>query len=181
MTTARDLAAFHADRARLYDAIAVSLGGPPTALGLVGLRARLAGARPLRQEHRRVLAALDAATDETVQAEFNRLFRGAQALSLRCRGPSGDAIAASCVADIATLSRFAHETATAVAAGEILRAVHQTELQRRLLDDHAGSCLRSLAQSIAAREDCPFYRGLGVLLQELLVEDLAVFQAPGNP
>ena len=181
ITTSRDLAGFHEERSRLYEAIATSLATAPSPLGIAALRARLAGSRSTRPAHRRTLSALDATTDEALRAEFNRLFQGTGAVSLRCQAPSGAGIAETCVADLATLAKHAHETAAAISAGQIMRAVHQTELQRNLLDDHAGTCLRSLAQTMATREDCPFYRCLGVLLQELLDEDLAVLASPVNP
>lgn len=174
ITTSRDLADFHENRSRLYEALATSLAGVPTPLGLATLRARLAGVRSNRPGQLAARAVLDGTPDESIILEFSRLFQGQRTVSLRCTKPSEAGIAESCLADLTALAKLAHATADAVSAGQMMRAVHQTELQQSLLDKHAYACLQSLAQALADRADCPFYRSVGVLLQELLEDDLAV-------
>lgn len=172
--TSRDLADFHETRSRLYEIVATSLTRAPTPPGLAAVRTRLADIRSSRQGYFEARDALNGVSDESVPLEFGRLFGGEHAVSLQCIRPSQIGIGASCLADLTTLAKLAHETASAISSGQIMRAVHQTEVQRTLLDTHATDCLRSLADALTQRADCPFYRSLGVLLHELLEEDVAV-------
>jgi hypothetical protein len=164
LTSASDLAAFHARRERFYAVAARLLASPPdehlldTARRLLGRAA--SGCRDL-------VAALGDERRRTAAAEHALLF-GAKSIDTRCHvaGDHGDL-----VAELARLATLADRLAVAIQAGDMTDAAAVSDEQAHFLHDHAGACVAEHAERIAAAAG-PFYRALGHALAQQIADDV---------
>jgi TorA maturation chaperone TorD len=165
------LASCHVDRSRHYRITAKLLSAPPDDATLASMRAllrdhagRIGEDRALRQ----------------LRAAMEKVWTAAQP-DLRCDAPESWVLAlASGTANVTpsalrtteldTLAVLAEKTAWAVSAAQRPLYGSMIDLQRRLIEQHSGSCLGKLARGLKSSSE-PFYGLLGLALCWRLEDD----------
>jgi uncharacterized membrane protein YccC len=164
LSSANDLAAFHARRERFYSVAAQLLAGPPdehlldTARRLLGRAA--SGCRDL-------VAALGDERGRAAAAEHALLFT-ALGVDTGCRVAGDDS---DLVAELTRLATLADQLAVAIQAGDMTDAAALSDEQAHFLHDHAGTCVAGHADRIAGAGG-PFYRALGHALAQQIADDV---------
>jgi hypothetical protein len=163
LTSASDLAAFHARRERFYAVAARLLASPPDE-HLLDTARRLLGRSA--SSCRDLVAALGDERGRTAAAEHALLF-AAGSIDTRCQ-VAGDG---DLVAELTRLATLADRLAVAIQAGDMTDAAALSDEQAHLLHDHAGACVADHAARIAAAGG-PFYRALGHALAQQIADDV---------
>jgi TorA maturation chaperone TorD len=187
--TARDLAAFHAERAAIYRVLAECIGVPPTPRVIAALRAQLEAANSDRNallgELARAFNGADSA--QMIEAYF-RMIGGPSGLpDVRCCSPSDSARAETfrtaglngderATAELLALAQLADQSARAIRHGDFGGAAARSGLQHRFLTDHASSCLERLAAALAASGFAPYISAAHVL-RRAIDQDCALLAA----
>jgi hypothetical protein len=162
LSSASDLAAFHARRERFYAIGARLLAAPPDRALLDSARRLLARATGAARE---LMVALGDSRGAGAAAEHALLFEGA--IDLRCRvQPHRDL-----VAELARLAGLAGRLAVAIQAGDLTEAATISDEQAHVLNDHAGACVTQHARRLIAGGG-PFYRAFGLALAVQIADDV---------
>jgi hypothetical protein len=162
LSSANDLAAFHARRERFYAVAAQLLAAPPDEHLLDAARRLLARSATCRE----LIAALGDERARSAAVEHALLF-SAHGVDTRCRAADG----ADLVAELRQLANLADRLAVAIQAGDLTDAAAVSDEQAHLLHDHAGACVADHAHRIAAAGG-PFYRALGQALAQQIGDDI---------
>jgi hypothetical protein len=164
LSSASDLAAFHARRERFYSVAAQLLAAPPD-VHLLDTARRLLGRAAT--SYRDLVAALGDDRGRAAAAEHALLF-SATGVDTACR-IDGDG--ADLVAELTRLATLADRLAVAIQAGDMTDAAAMSDEQAHFLHDHAGACVAGHAHRIAGAGG-PFYRALGHALAQQIADDV---------
>jgi hypothetical protein len=164
LSSANDLAAFHARRERFYTVAAQLLAGPPDEHLLDTARRLLSRASMGRRD---LVAALGDDRGRAAAAEHALLFSGG-AIDTACRVDGGGT---DLVAELRQLAILADRLAVALQAGDMIGAAAVSDEQAGVLHDHAGACIAEQAGRIVGGGG-PFYRALGQALAQQIADDV---------
>lgn len=172
LQSAPAIAAWHQDRARLYQCAHDLLRGPGDEQ-LAALRAVVA------------VAPADAAL-VAVQAELSAALAGLDADGLRPEHEavralwSGESGCARRLTELWALVEVGRGIAAALAFGDLSGAAHRAVRLEALVGGHAGQCLAELAAALG-RCGLPRHAAIGRALRGLLAVDLALLAPRSHP
>jgi hypothetical protein len=174
LSSASDLAAFHARRERFYSVAAQLLAGAPDERLLDTARRLLGrGGQPVRD----LVSALGDERRRGASAEHARLFGAAAAVDTRCATVQGGP---DLVGELRHLATLADRLAGAIQAGDMSDAAALSDEQAHFLHDHAGACIADHARRIAATGG-PFYQALGQALAQQIADDVRLLADDVSP
>jgi hypothetical protein len=178
--TSRDLATFHARRAKLYRVIAEMLGAPPTPRALEIIRDLLAEIREANTVSAELSSAVGASVPQENLTGFLEMAGSTDALSCNDEHAPIRSIAFAATgrredehvgSDALVLAALAERSARALKQDDLSEAAALCDLQHRFLTEHAGACLGAVAHRLEETSS-PYFAHLGRALEKLVFEDL---------